>query len=120
MTKEELTKKYLEYLENGEIDKVIQLFTKDGVVVSPVYGTMLAKEFYYKLAEDTKSSKLYFDGLFVEENSNRISILFDYHWTLKNSKIVKFKVVDILELTLDNQIEKLTIIYDTVNARKVL
>lgn len=120
MTKEELAKKYLEYLENGEIDRVIQLFTKDGMVVSPVYGTMVAKEFYYALAADTKASKLNFDGLFVEENSNRISILFDYHWTLKSDKIVTFKVVDVLELTFDNKIEKLTIIYDTINVRDVL
>ena len=120
MTKEEIAKEYLSFLEKGEIDKVIQLFTEDGIVVSPVYGTMVAKEFYYALAADTKASKLNFDGLFVEENSNRISILFDYHWTLKSDEIIKFKVVDVIELTCDNKIEKLTIIYDTVNVRNAL
>lgn len=120
MTKKELTKKYLEYLENGEIDQVIQLFTEDGIVVSPIYGTMVAKEFYYALAADTKASKLNVDGFFVEENSKRVSILFDYYWTLKSDEIIKFKVVDVIELTSENKIEKLTIIYDTVNVRNLL
>ncbi|MFD2562542.1 nuclear transport factor 2 family protein [Aquimarina rubra] len=118
MTKEEVAKKYLSFLEKGEMDKVISLFTADGVVVSPLYGTLPAIEFYRKLSEDTSSSRLHFDGLFFEKNTNRVSLLFDYVWTLKNNKKVKFKVVDILELTSENKIQKLTIIYDTVLSRK--
>ncbi|WP_299437098.1 nuclear transport factor 2 family protein [uncultured Aquimarina sp.] len=120
MTKEEVAKKYLSFLERGEIDNVINLFVDEGIVVSPLYGVLPATEFYKSLSEDTTSSKLLFDGLFFEKNTNRISLLFDYVWTLKNGKVVEFKVVDILELTPENKIKKLTIIYDTVNTRSLI
>ncbi len=119
ITKEEVAKKYLFYLEKSEMDRVINLFTKDGVVTSPLYGTQPAKTFYKKLADDTNSSKLKFDGLFFEENSNRISLLFDYQWELKNGKKVEFKVVDIIELNVEHKIKKLTIIYDTIHSKPV-
>ncbi|WP_299216687.1 nuclear transport factor 2 family protein [uncultured Aquimarina sp.] len=120
MTKEEVAKKYLFFLEKGEMDCVVDLFTNDGVVESPLYGVLSAKEFYKALAEDTNSSQLRFDGLFFEKNTNRISLFFDYVWILKNNKTVEFKVVDILELTSENKIKKLIIIYDTVNARSLI
>ncbi|AXT49910.1 nuclear transport factor 2 family protein [Aquimarina sp. BL5] len=120
MTKEEVAKKYLFFLEKGEMKNVVDLFTQDGVVESPLYGVLSAEEFYKALAEDTNSSKLRYDGLFFEKNTNRISLLFDYVWELKNSKTVEFKVVDILELTPENKIKKLIIIYDTINARNLL
>ncbi|WP_299252195.1 nuclear transport factor 2 family protein [uncultured Aquimarina sp.] len=120
MTKEEVVKKYLFFLEKGEMNSVVDLFTYDGLVESPLYGVLSAKEFYEALAEDTNSSRLRFDGLFFEKNTNRASLLFDYMWTLKNNKIVEFKVVDILEFTSENKIKKLTIIYDTVNARSLI
>ncbi len=120
MTKEEVAQKYLSFLEKGGEDKIIDLFTDSGIVVSPLYGVLSAKEFYKTLLADTKSSELHFDGLFFEKNTNRISLLFDYKWTFKNNEQVDFKVVDVLELTSQNKIEKLTIIYDTVNTRNLL
>lgn len=120
MTKEEVAKKYLFFLEKGEMKNVVDLFIQDGVVESPLYGALSAEEFYKALSEDTSSSKLRYDGLFFEKNTNRISLLFDYVWELKNSKTVEFKVVDILELTPENKIKKLIIIYDTINARNLL
>ncbi|MHA7059124.1 nuclear transport factor 2 family protein [Aquimarina sp. M1] len=120
MTAEEVTKKYLSFLERGEMDKVIDLFTNNGIVESPLYGVLPAAEFYNTLQEDTKSSQLHFDGLFYEKNTKRVSLLFNYEWTLKSNEKVKFKVVDILELTKKNKIQKLTIIYDTVNTRDLL
>lgn len=120
MTKKEVAENYLVFLEKGEIDKVVSLFTEDGIVDSPLYGTQSAKVFYKSLANDTNSSKLVFDGLFYEDNSSRISLLFDYIWELKSNAIVQFKVVDILELTPENKIQKLTIIYDTIHSREAL
>ncbi|AXT59859.1 nuclear transport factor 2 family protein [Aquimarina sp. AD10] len=118
--KEQVAKKYLSFLEKGEIDRVVDLFTDDGLVISPLYGTRPAKDFYKALAADTTESILTFDGLFFEKQSNRISLLFDYDWKLKTGENVQFKVVDIIELNSENKIEKLTIIYDTVHSRDVL
>ncbi len=120
MTKEEVARKYLSFLEKGEVGCIVNLFTDNGVVESPLYGKQLSKDFYKILANDTNSSRLKYDGLFLEDKSNRISLLFDYHWKLKNGKEVKFKVVDIIELDSENQICKLTIIYDTVHTRKAI
>ncbi len=120
MTKEEIARNYLMYLENGDIDKVVDLFDENGIVESPLYGVLPARNFYKTLALDTNTSTLKFDGLFIEQNSNRISLLFDYDWELKDGKTVQFKVVDILELDNNNKILKLTIIYDTVHTRLAL
>ncbi|GAA4278863.1 nuclear transport factor 2 family protein [Aquimarina mytili] len=120
MTKEEVARNYLLYLEKGEIDKIIDLFAADGIVVSPLYGTKSAKDFYEVLSTGTNTSKLQLDGLFFEKDSNRVSLLFDYHWELKHGEIVDFKVVDIIELTTENKIKKLTILYDTVRSRAAL
>ena len=96
------------------------MFTDDGLVISPLYGKQPAKIFYKTLAADTNTSKVNFDGLFFEKDSNRISLLFEYLWELKDGKMIEFKVVDILEFNTENKIEKLTIIYDTVYSRKAL
>ncbi|MDH7445770.1 nuclear transport factor 2 family protein [Aquimarina sp. 2201CG14-23] len=120
MTKIEVAEHYLSFLEKGEVDKVIALFTDNGIVESPLYGVLPAREFYRVLAEDTNASELQLDGVFSENNSNRISVLFKYIWTLKNNTKVEFKVVDILEFSSENKIEKLIIIYDTIEARKIL
>ncbi len=120
MTKEDVAKKYLLHLENGETNKVVGLFTENGIVISPLYGVMPAKHFYEALATDTNTSKLIYDGLFFEKDTNRMSLLFDYQWELSNGKSVTFKVMDIIELNAEHKIEKLTIIYDTVEARTFL
>ncbi|WP_062058487.1 hypothetical protein [Aquimarina longa] len=117
MTEEQIAHYYLSYLENSETSKIIKLFADNGVVESPLYGIMPADKFYKVLANDTTTSKLKLDGLFFENGRNRISLLFDYSWELKNGKKVVFKVVDIIELDSKNKIEKLTIIYDTVHSR---
>ncbi len=120
MTKEEVAHQYLSFLEKGEVDNVVDLFTDDGIVESPLYGVKPARTFYKLLSEDTSSSELKFDGVFFENNTNRISLLFDYKWSLKNGKVIEFKVVDIIELTTENKIKKLAIIYDTVGARNLI
>lgn len=111
---------YLKYLEKGDVSKILSLFTKDALVVSPVYGTLPAKEFYRKLKEDTKESIIRLDGIFTEEGGERIVMVFDYKWTLRNGEEVNFKVADILEFDPVQKIKKLLIIYDTVGSRELV
>jgi hypothetical protein len=111
---------YLSNLEKGDLDGILSLFAQSALVDSPLYGIMKASEFYGKLLDDTQSSVLRLDGVFPEEETKRIALLFDYHWTLASGQTVDFKVVDILEFNGELQIEKLTIIYDTVVSRKLL
>lgn len=120
MNKNEIARKYLEYLESGNIEKVIALFNENGIVESPIYGIKKANEFYRELINDTSESKLHLKGIFEQNNSNDFALYFSYEWTLKNNHKVDFDVVDIIELDSQHKIKRLKIIYDTVISRKLV
>ncbi|MGG6231512.1 nuclear transport factor 2 family protein [Tenacibaculum sp. SDUM215027] len=120
MNKSEIAKKYLKYLENGNIEKVIDLFSSNGIVESPIYGIKKADEFYRELNNDTSNSELFLKGIFEQNDSNNLALYFTYKWTLKNNEKVEFDVVDIIELDSESKITKLKIIYDTVISRKLV
>lgn len=120
MNKSGIAKKYLEYLENGNIEKVIGLFSNNGIVESPIYGIKKADVFYRELNNDTSNSELFLKGIFEQNDSNNLALYFTYKWTLKNNEKVEFDVVDIIELNSENKIMKLKIIYDTVTSRKLV
>ncbi len=120
MDKKEIANRYLKYLENGNIEQVIDLFDKNGIVESPIYGIKKADEFYRELNNDTSNSELHLKGIFEQNDSNDLALYFTYKWTLKNNQKVEFDVVDIIEFDSKNKIKKLIIIYDTVLARKLV
>ncbi|GAA3568547.1 nuclear transport factor 2 family protein [Snuella lapsa] len=120
MTKKAIATKYIDYLEKGEIENIINLFNEKGIVDSPLYGIKKADEFYRELSSDTTNSELHLFGVFEENNSNRLALYFTYKWTLKNDKKVEFDVVDIIEFDMHNKISKLKIIYDTIISRKLI
>ncbi|MDH5414195.1 MAG: nuclear transport factor 2 family protein [Flavobacteriaceae bacterium] len=120
MTKKAIATKYIDYLEKGEIENIINLFNEKGIVDSPLYGIKKADEFYRELSSDTTNSELHLFGVFEENNLNRLALYFTYKWTLKNDKKVEFDVVDIIEFDIHNKISKLKIIYDTIISRKLI
>ncbi len=120
MNKKEVATKYLEYLEKGEINLLIDLFDENGMVDSPIYGIKKAENFYRDLSDDTSNSKLILKGIFEQQDSNDLALYFNYKWTLQNNQVVEFDVVDIIELDDNNKITKLKIIYDTVVARELV
>jgi hypothetical protein len=120
MNKSQIAKKYLEHLEKGNIEKVINLFSNNGIVESPIYGIKKADEFYRELNNDTSNSELILKEIFEQNESNNLALYFTYKWTLKNNEKVEFDVVDIIELDSENKITKLKIIYDTVISRKLV
>ncbi|MCV6628738.1 MAG: hypothetical protein OIF50_02650 [Flavobacteriaceae bacterium] len=56
--KETLVQRYLTYLEHGEIDKIVSLFSKGSMVKSPLYGEKTARQFYEALKRETQQSVL--------------------------------------------------------------
>jgi hypothetical protein len=120
MTNQEVAKTYISHLENGLVEKVISLFTHDGLVHSPLYGTKSAKDFYTLLADDTSKSELNINGLFEDEKNCRLALYFNYRWTLKNGEVVIFDVVDIMQFNAENKIIDLKIIYDSINTRQAI
>ncbi len=120
MTNKTITQQYIQHLQQGDMQKVIALFTEDAKVQSPIYGTQNAREFYTNLASDTTQSELKIKGTFEETDSNRIALYFNYQWTLKNGKDINFDVVDIIDFDEDNKITNLQIIYDASISRKLV
>lgn len=102
---------YLAALESGEPARVLELFTADAVVHSPLYGDVLAREFYPRLFADTRESKLSLRRVFHADDS--IAFWFDFDWTLSNGTPAPFRVVDIAELDHGGKIRELHIVYDT-------
>lgn len=116
MTTNNLALGYVKALQGGNLKEILDLFTTDGQVISPLYGKLKAAEFYLRLLKDTNQSKLTLKEVFDQKNGEKIAIYFNYQWTLQDGSEVSFDVVDILELD-GCKIEKLTIIYDTFNTR---
>jgi len=116
----DVIKLYLQALESGSYDDIIRLFAEDAIVVSPLYGTVKASDFYKNLLKDTGKSKITLLDIFTSKNSEYIgAAYFRYEWTLKNGNIVSFECVDVFEFSEDGKIKKLKIIYDTHKARQI-
>jgi ketosteroid isomerase-like protein len=110
---------YLRSLEQGSYDDVVKLFAEDAMVISPLYGTVKASDFYRDLFKDTAKSKITLLDIFVSKNSKCAAAHFRYEWTLKDGNTVSFECVDIFEFSEEGKIKKLKIIYDTYEARRV-
>ncbi len=108
-----LGKRYLKALEKGELKGILELFTKDGQVISPVYGRLHADKFYRALLADTQNSELELHHCICDHKANKLAIYFTYRWTLKDDSLLIFDVVDILVLDNNHKVKELTIVYDS-------
>ncbi|WP_086823319.1 nuclear transport factor 2 family protein [Allokutzneria sp. NRRL B-24872] len=106
--------RYLELLAAADVDGVIALFTSDGTVVSPLYGTLPASRFYPKLVADTQRSEIEQQDLYVSvRDPRRVAVEFRYGWTMSDGTRTSFDCVDTIELDDVGRIVQLRIIYDT-------
>ena len=110
---------YLAALNAGDLDAVLALFAPYAEVVSPLYGTMPAKDFYAALFADTERSDTALLNIFdSSETGGAVALHFRYGWTLADGTPVSFEVVDVIDLTeARDAFAKLTIIYDTAPLR---
>ncbi|MEL6391951.1 MAG: nuclear transport factor 2 family protein [Bacteroidota bacterium] len=120
MDKKAIAKAYIQHLARGDLDALLQLFAEGAIVISPVYGQMPYTNFYTTLFADTNNSTLTVKGIYEDALTGFVALHFNYQWTLKNDTKVKFDVVDIIAFDAENRITKLTIIYDTVESRKLV
>lgn len=119
MSATELCHRYLAALDAGDLDAVLALFTTNAEVVSPLYGTKPAAEFYEGLFADTKASDTTLLNIFDRAgDGGSVALHFRYGWTLADGTPATFEVVDVIELTpARDAFAKLTIIYDTAPLR---
>jgi len=119
MTKEDMCRRYLAALNQGDLKGVHSLFTTGAVVVSPLYGRVEARRFFADLFADTNRSDTTLLNIYEPVGTaHSVALHFNYKWTLRSGKVVEFEVVDILEIAEDDErFQKLTIIYDTAPIR---
>lgn len=115
----QLSHRHLEALEAGDLAGVLALFAPDATVVSPLYGTLPATEFYPLLLADTGQSRLTLRTTMTGEVDGRtvVSLWFDFDWTLASGEPAPLTVVDVAELDADGRIDRLHIVYDTAPIR---
>ncbi|WAC70116.1 nuclear transport factor 2 family protein [Microbacterium sp. SL75] len=116
-----LVEAYLEALSSADIDAVLDLFTPDGVVSSPLYGERSARDFYLTLFADTAASTLTLRQILISPAAAAptLAFWFDFDWTLADGTPAPFTVVDVAELDPDGRIRHLHIIYDTYPIRSL-
>lgn len=119
MSTEVLCHRYLAALDAGDLAGVLALFAPGAEVVSPLYGTRPAPEFYAALFADTARSQTELLNIFpASTKGGAVALHFRYAWTLADGTLVHFEVVDVIELTqAGDRFQKLTIIYDTAPLR---
>lgn len=107
--------KYLNALNKSNLNGVLELFTDDAKIDSPLYGIKEANVFYKELFLDTSESNTTL--LHIFENSDiddSIALHFEYIWTLSDGEVVKFECVDVFYLNENkDKFKKMKIIYDT-------
>ncbi|MCG2575111.1 nuclear transport factor 2 family protein [Acinetobacter sp. ME22] len=107
--------KYLNALNKSNLNGVLELFTDDAKIDSPLYGIKEANVFYKELFLDTSESNTTLLHIFENSETNdSIALHFEYEWTLSNGEIVKCECVDVFYLNENmDKFKKMKIIYDT-------
>ncbi len=118
MEPEEILTAYLHALERGSYQDIVQLFEKNAVVHSPLYGKVKASLFYEELLKDTTKSAIRLLNLFTSKDKRVGAVHFLYEWELKTGATTSFECVDVIKISDDGKITDLTIIYDTFTVRE--
>ncbi len=108
---------YLKGLNEGDLEQVLNLFSHQAVVVSPIYGKRPARDFYQELFEDTFSSNTSLIRTVVDESESSMVLILSYKWKLKDDRYIDFEVADLLQFDEHGLIELLSIYYDTFPLR---
>ena len=112
-----IIQRYLHALEIGKYKHMMNLFSKNAKIHSPLYGEITAQRFYKELFGDTSKSKITLINIFKGKNSSVGAGHFKYNWNLADGTPVSFECVDVFKFSKDDRIKELTIIYDTAEVR---
>ena len=117
---DDLVDAYLRALSTADSGLAVSLFTDDGIVHSPLYGALPARDFYPALYADTSQANLTLRSVMSgRDQTGRTTVSFWFHfdWRLPSGAAAPFDVVDVATLAPDGKIKGLHIIYDTVDVR---
>jgi hypothetical protein len=114
---EKTIKDYLSALKIRSYENIMNLFTQDAIIHSPLYGEIKAVDFYRDLFKDTSKSTITLLNIFKSNNPKNGAGHFRYDWILKDRTSTSFECVDVFQFADDGRIKELTIIYDTSEIR---
>ena len=117
---DDLVPTYLRALSTADSGLAVSLFRDDGIVHSPLYGALPAREFYPALFADTSQANLTLKAVMRGEDQTgqmTVSFWFHFDWRLPSGTAAPFDVVDVATLAPDGKVQELHIIYDTVDVR---
>jgi len=120
MDPDELARDYVEALAERDLERLLTLFAPDAIVLSPLYGALAAADFYPRLLTDSGPSRLTLLGTLggtTVDGRPLVGIWFRFEWVLATGREAPFDVVDIAEIDGEGRIERLRIVYDTVDVR---
>src|SRR4029450_2848225 len=86
----ELIDEYLAALEVGDAERVLALFAPDGIVHSPLYGAVPARQFYPTLFADTAELRVTRRRVF-RADGEAVSFWFDFTWVLADGTSVSLR-----------------------------
>lgn len=109
---------YLRHLHASDTAGLIATFAPDGLVHSPFLGTMVASEFFGRLAKASSKSVITLIDLFTSVQAEtevvRVAAYFHYDWTLNDGRLVEFTCVDVFGFKPGSiLIQDMQIVYDT-------
>lgn len=109
---------YLQHLHASDTAALMSTFEDDGLVHSPFLGTMLARDFFPKLAQASSQSVITLIDLFASvqpaDQMVRVAAYFHYDWTLSDGRPVEFTCVDVFSFRPNShRIDNMHIVYDT-------
>ncbi|RZF63507.1 nuclear transport factor 2 family protein [Sphingomonas populi] len=98
MTSYSVVRRYLMAMEAGDLTRVLACFAADGVVVSPVYGTVAVKNFYERLFADTIRTEIRIRDLYrAEGDPGKVVAHFDYIWERRGAPRMDTRLIDFFE-----------------------
>lgn len=106
--------RYVRRLDAGDVPGVLELFSEDGVVSSPMQGKIPAREFYPELAATLQRATITAQEVFVStDDSCRAAVRFHYDWTAAAENPPNFDCIDVITVDNAGLIAELRFVYDT-------
>lgn len=114
MSHETMIREYYRILQKHSYDPLMTLFSKEAVIVHPIFGNMPATDFFKILLDRAKSHEIAILTLFSAlEQRNRMAVYLNAKFTTKDNTKFDEHSVHIFDFSTEGLIEKLTVVIDT-------
>ena len=109
---ERTIRRYLHAMEANDLPDVLDCFTPNALIASPVYGEVPVRPFYEKLVADTVRANVTIRTLYRSEERPDLWIAhFGYVWVRRDQADMDTELIDLFELDASGErIRKLRIV----------